>query len=303
MAIVVHTGFSSIKGSLIKSLLYPAPERFNFHNEIKIYILVLILFSTICIGITLPTLIKYFGVNDIIVATLDAFTFWVPPELPIAMSVGVIFALRKLKENHISCINVSRINVSGRVSIMVFDKTGTLTESGISLSKLKILDYNSSIPKFLSHSKHGLSNSMLSPETWNDKTVYFKNRENPLLKYIECLASCHSLVSLDDKILGDPLEIEMFKVTEWVLNDERASNSDSKMSTFGPKNSDYKLYWVHQFNFLSELQLMSVIVKNNYENCHYLFTKGSPERIYEIWKKDKIPKDFFAVLQKIYFCW
>ena len=37
MAIVVNTGFSSAKGELIKSILYPTPERFKFHTEIKIY--------------------------------------------------------------------------------------------------------------------------------------------------------------------------------------------------------------------------------------------------------------------------
>jgi len=47
--------------------------------------------------------------------------------LPAAVSVGIVVALEQLKKQQIFCIEPERINIAGRVSIMVFDKTGTLT--------------------------------------------------------------------------------------------------------------------------------------------------------------------------------
>ena len=49
------------------------------------------------------------------------------------MSVGIAFALNRLVRNKIYCISPTRVNLSGRISIMVFDKTGTLTEDGLQM--------------------------------------------------------------------------------------------------------------------------------------------------------------------------
>ncbi len=34
---------------------------------------------------------------------------------------------------------------------------------------------------------------------------------------IKTLASCHSLIKIDDKLVGDPLDIKMFESTKWVF--------------------------------------------------------------------------------------
>ena len=47
------------------------------------------------------------------------------------MTVGIIFAINRLKKKKIYCISPPRVNIAGRVNIMVFDKTGTLTEDGL----------------------------------------------------------------------------------------------------------------------------------------------------------------------------
>jgi len=47
------------------------------------------------------------------------------------MTVGTVFAINRLKKKRIYCISPPRVNVSGRVNLMVFDKTGTLTEDGL----------------------------------------------------------------------------------------------------------------------------------------------------------------------------
>jgi cation-transporting P-type ATPase 13A2 len=47
------------------------------------------------------------------------------------MTIGTVFAINRLKRKKIYCISPPRVNVSGRVNLMVFDKTGTLTEDGL----------------------------------------------------------------------------------------------------------------------------------------------------------------------------
>jgi cation-transporting ATPase 13A3/4/5 len=47
------------------------------------------------------------------------------------MTAGTAFAIARLKKRGIFCISPPRVNVSGRVNLMVFDKTGTLTEDGL----------------------------------------------------------------------------------------------------------------------------------------------------------------------------
>jgi cation-transporting ATPase 13A2 len=63
--------------------------------------------------------------------SLDLITITVPPALPAAMTIGTVFAIARLKKRKIFCISPPRVNVAGRVNLMVFDKTGTLTEDGL----------------------------------------------------------------------------------------------------------------------------------------------------------------------------
>jgi P-type E1-E2 ATPase len=71
--------------------------------------------------------------QNILDRSLDLITITVPPALPAAMTCGVVFAIRRLKENKIFCISPMRVNLAGRVTTFVFDKTGTLTEDGMSV--------------------------------------------------------------------------------------------------------------------------------------------------------------------------
>lgn len=61
----------------------------------------------------------------------DLVTISVPPVLPIAMTMGTIYAIFRLKGHKIFTTSPPKVNVAGRVNIMVFDKTGTLTEDSL----------------------------------------------------------------------------------------------------------------------------------------------------------------------------
>ena len=72
-------------------------------------------------------------ISDIVDKSLDIITVTVPPALPTCMSIGISFAIQRLKKKGIFCIAPSKINVCGRINLMCFDKTGTLTEDCLDL--------------------------------------------------------------------------------------------------------------------------------------------------------------------------
>lgn len=137
-AVVIRTSFDTLKGSLIKSILYPKPNRFSFHADSMKFVGVLALIAFGGFLVTLPTSLKLLSTKEMIFKALDLVTITVPPALPAAMSIGVVFAMGRLKKGQIFCIDQKRINVAGRVRTMVFDKTGTLTEDSLEFSGVTI---------------------------------------------------------------------------------------------------------------------------------------------------------------------
>lgn len=59
------------------------------------------------------------------------------------------------------------------------------------------------------------------------------------------------------------------------------------------EDSEIKLKLLKRFNFDPNLQRMSVIVKNDYENRYYWFAKGSPEAVYDMCSIKSLPEKYF----------
>ena len=137
-ALVIRTNFDTLKGSLIKSILYPKPNRFSFYADSMKFICALALISIVGFTTTIPVSIKYLGGGETVKKSLDLITITVPPALPATMSVGIVYALYKLRKGQIFCISPPCINVAGRVKVIVFDKTGTLTDDSLKFRGVSI---------------------------------------------------------------------------------------------------------------------------------------------------------------------
>ena len=104
--------------------------------------------------------------------------------------VDMISSFNLLEEN-IQKITKSYVSQAGRMKYICFDKTGTLTEDKMKLTHFyKKTDYFEVVD---SDSKFGTGL----------KEQRFK----------ELLSCCHSLIHVNDKIVGDPMEQEMFKTS------------------------------------------------------------------------------------------
>jgi cation-transporting ATPase 13A3/4/5 len=120
------------------------------------------------------------------------------------------------------------------------------------------------------------------------------------------LATCHQLKLIDGEVIGDPLDIKMFEFTGWTL-DEGHSRSVGKAGANGerptalvqtvvrPPGSDkfkledamkagggkhahfLELGVIRQFDFVSAIRRMSVIVKRLKSTSMEIYVKGAPE--------------------------
>lgn len=72
----------------------------------------------------------------LVLMALDVVTIAVPPALPAALTVGLIYAQERLSHAGVICLSPPRINLAGRVNLVALDKTGTMTKSDLRLCGL-----------------------------------------------------------------------------------------------------------------------------------------------------------------------
>ncbi|CBY11046.1 unnamed protein product [Oikopleura dioica] len=228
-AVVFRTGFSTTRGNLVRSILYPKPVKVKFESDA--FWFVIGMFIVALFGFAYTVVTHYYGCipgGEIVVKGLDLITISVPPALPLAMAIGSIHAQRRLTKSKIFTLAPNRINLGGGINICLFDKTGTLTQDGLS--------YAGVVPKA---SKNG-----------EILTIY------AVLKTL--LGLCHTLTVIKDKLTGDPLEVALFEATGWTLP------TDSSSQNLVVKDSKSGEEWIHikTFPFTSETARQTVLAKN-----------------------------------------
>ena len=313
LAVVCDTGFRTFKGQMLSSVIFPKEEDEDFRRDSLKYIIFMVIICFVGYFASLKYLMEAnVSYEELILRFFELFTSAVPPSLPTCLSLGMSYSLYRLKKHDIFCINRERVNLLGTINTIVFDKTGTLTEN--------FLDINGFIPTIFNNKLNKFQFGEFSPTSKN----YYKNIEdylqikkgnksyanqnNDLIKsYFECLACCHCLSIINNKIIGDPIDEKMFENTEWILNDKQSENeediiSDNNKVIFSvkPKGSKelngYQIDIYKRFDFNSNLQRMSVIGKDVNEDYFKVYCKGSPEKIKNLCIVETIPKNFDEIL-------
>jgi cation-transporting ATPase 13A1 len=162
----------------------------------------------------------------------------------------------------IVCIESSRIPLAGKVNICCFDKTGTLTSDEFKMRGVLYIDSQKPIsdPKYI--------------------------REET----ISVLLGCHSLLNIDGRLTGDPIEVAMFKEVRGQFNDNEIICK-----------RNIRVVPIKKYIFESYLKRMTVLVKvynENNENSPYnrVLCKGAPEIIKKLIKK--VPHNFDECYQR-----
>uniref|UniRef100_A0A8C9EVX5 Cation-transporting ATPase n=1 Tax=Pavo cristatus TaxID=9049 RepID=A0A8C9EVX5_PAVCR len=275
--------FNTAKGDLVRSILYPKPMNFKLYRDALRFLMCLIAFATIGMIYT----VCVFALNgeeagEVVKKALDVITIAVPPALPAALTTGIIYTQRRLKKKGIFCISPQRINMCGQLNLICFDKTGTLTEDGLDLWGLLPSEGN----------------------CFQDVHRFPADHSLPWGPAFGAMVVCHSLIVLEGKIQGDPLDVKMFEATNWVIDDSSGHQTESQRSTHAtvvrprPKANSASVEGItilHQFPFSSALQRMSVIAQET-GGEKQVFTKGAPEMVAMLCRAETVPSNFESKL-------
>ncbi|CAD8064885.1 unnamed protein product [Paramecium sonneborni] len=184
-AIVLRTGFSSLRGQYFRNVLFPAPPSQRFYVQAAKFILS---FATIIAIVYGFMLIKYipmeFKTSLLVLRFLDNIVWSIPPSMPIFFNICKTASLVRLGSIGINGSNADKIESAGRIDTCCFDKTGTLTTLG--LKAIQVWTHDQQLES--------------------------------IANYI--LACCHHLLLINGELQGDPLEIEMLNFIGWKINFE-----------------------------------------------------------------------------------
>jgi P-type E1-E2 ATPase len=103
--------------------MFPKNVGFKFFRDAIKFVAVLSVLAAIgFIYSCIQALYYHDDAKEIINRSLDLITTVVPPGLPAAMTVGIVYALQRLKKRNIYCISPPRVNMSGKIKLVCFDK-------------------------------------------------------------------------------------------------------------------------------------------------------------------------------------
>lgn len=253
IARVLRTGFYTQQGKLVRTMIF-STERMTANSlESLMFILFLLIFAVAAAiyvwihGVEDPDRNKY----KLLLECVLIITAVVPPELPMELSLAVNTALMALSRYAIYCTEPFRIPFAGKVDICCFDKTGTLTDEKLVVEGVAGLDGKDPLVA----KKNDLPNAVC-----------------------EIVASCHSLLCLEDSVVGDPMELAALEFVNWKLE------SNTVVKSLKVKGNHCVILKKHAFS--SSLKRMSAVctVKSDSSEKTIATVKGAPETIQSMLK-------------------
>ena len=230
---VVRTGFETSQGELIVTILNAA-NRINASSREAYFFIALLVCVALCAVVWVIANSTQFDWK-LFLAISRILTSVVPPEFPITMSLTVTLSLAYLVRNNVYCTEPFRIPLAGKVTNCCFDKTGTLTSNDVEF-----------------HAVHLQGTQQINEEI------------------TRLMGTCHSLISCGANVLGDPIEVAIWKSPVC-----KATFSGNGILILNKLNLSLK-----KFNFDANLQRMSVFVSSPQNGGQIdFFLKGSPESV------------------------
>uniref|UniRef100_A0A7S0AQA0 Cation-transporting ATPase n=1 Tax=Pyrodinium bahamense TaxID=73915 RepID=A0A7S0AQA0_9DINO len=301
LCFVVRTGFASSQGELLQMIEFSQEKVSGDTKEVIVALFVLLAFALVAAGYVLKTGLEKGekSPHELLLKCVIILTAVVPRQLPLQMAVAVNTALMALLRAGVYCTEPFRVPLAGKLTHCLFDKTGTLTTDTL----LPVGVVNSTM-------EHRFS------ETYPEQVPVPDASTAASL----VLATCHSLVAVDGKLSGDPIEVAALEGVGWKYDAEAEVAmpmvSDTSLSTQSGTVGDgaastsvnsreepviHSASITQRFHFASHLQRMAVIAEVGMATVNkaglsgpgrYALVKGSPEALRPLLAAGAAPKWF-----------
>jgi len=291
-AIVVASGFHTLQGNFLLSVLYrdPSPAERRFEYWFVQAVGVLLALAAGCMLYTYFVSTSWLNLHpvEITVRVFDLLTDAVPPALPLCVSIASLVASLRLPL-HISSARSGRPThlLAGLVNKVVLDKTNTVTTTEMAVT------------------------GVLEATSMNVTARPGRGSELEL-----GMAACNYLAIMDGKVSGDPLEVAIMESIGWELDPKDESFVMRKPASpaaqvellspsleQGDENNPSSLnQWLHvdkktptcvqivaSFPFNPVSMRMSVVARITDTDRLWAFSKGAYEQIVAKCDPDTVP--------------
>jgi cation-transporting ATPase 13A3/4/5 len=269
IGVALNTGPMTMKGSLIRTVLFPEPIIFKFTDQLPYVYLLMFLY--VCCLFTLVQVKAQTG--SWIFSIYIGFTILAQslnPLLPVSITLGQTMGSGRLKEAEgIKCLSPQRLPIAGKVHVMVMDKTGTITKEGMEFRGAHIVKNDAFVEETQFVDEDGLLHAADLPEAvmWS-------------------LASCHTVTRLKDGTpVGNMVEVAMLDASGFQLS------QDSKRV----EKDETKIEIVKQLEFDQTRMTSGAVIQVGGKTV--VLIKGSYERVREL-TTSGVPKDFKQVTER-----
>lgn len=277
LAYVVRTGFASSQGQLLQMIEFSQDKVSGDTREVIVAIVILLFCALIAAGYVLKVGLEKGDKtpHELLVKCVLILTAVVPKQLPIQTAMAVNTALMALSRAGVFCTEPYRVPLAGKLTHCLFDKTGTLTTD--TLVPVGVVNRSS---------EPGADGHLPKVQVADAETAAAL-----------VLAACHSLVLVDGKLTGDPIEVAALQGIGWSFDSQAETASpQATQDSQGKKQGIKSVRILQRFHFASHLQRMAVVVEVATEGSAnlegpgtYVLVKGSPEAVKKLLAKDTAP--------------
>ena len=251
LAVVTAVGANSIRGQLIRGLVFGAPLKSTLFVELKYSIGILIVIA----------LVDFFSLNaqfemsmSSMLTALYSIVGLINPLMSVALLAGEMKSASRLKKGDgksqpkVFARDVHRLTIAGKTNMVLLDKTGTITKSG--------LDFYGVVPA-----------------SQVDKVIdCTKSREVPEELSI-ALALAHTVSRCNGQLVGHNVELKMVETAARI----GWNFADDLQCPFDLQGNQWKVE--KMFPFSHETMTMSVVVADIHSGKRFVICKGSFEAL------------------------
>ncbi|GJQ13139.1 hypothetical protein GpartN1_g4930.t1 [Galdieria partita] len=271
---VLRTGFGSVQGKLMRTILLSTEKVSANTKEAAFLILFLLCFALMSSAYVLKKGLESQERSrfELLLHCILIITSVVPPELPMQLAMAVNSSLVALTKEGIFCTEPYRIPFAGMLDICCFDKTGTITQDNLRLN-----GFCFPFEKRDKENEEEVKSQELEDTRYSPSPIHMAPVDTLVV-----IGGCHSVTWMDGEWIGDPLETCALKSLDCSL-----SKSNICTLKYGQDLSKkLSIRIVHRHRFSSALQRMSVIAEVDSPFSKHselrVLTKGSPEVIAQL---------------------